>query len=153
MAMLILQIALGIVLAVIILAFLPQILALGAVVIVLGLGLILLGAAMLFFKDKPEILFLLIGFVIALGVGYGISESIHLKRPHLDMEDIYAALAIAAIWIGWAYFSIKEQDYSGIATVIVLGIIGLFSLVRWNRRAYAKWQATKQNATNKESSL
>lgn len=81
--MLILQIALGIVLAVIILAFLPQILALGAVVLVLGLGLLLLGAAILFFAEKPEILTVpliaLLSLGVVIGVLYGISLLVNRK--------------------------------------------------------------------------
>lgn len=149
--MLILQIALGIVLAVIILAFLPQILALGAGVIALGLGLLLLGAAILFFADNPETLIVLTGIVIVLGAGYGASETIQSKRPHLDLEGIAGALVVAALWLWMAFLAVKDQDYLGIAFVAACGIVGWFILVRWDRRAYAKWSAMNQNS-NKESS-
>lgn len=85
--MLILQIALGIVLAVIILAFLPQILALGAVVIVLGLGLLLLGAAIFFFAGKPEILIALLALGVVIGVLFGISLLINRKWIEMNQNS------------------------------------------------------------------
>ncbi|MBM3272969.1 hypothetical protein FJY94_06965 [Candidatus Kaiserbacteria bacterium] len=122
--MLILQIALGIVLAVIILAFLPQILALGVVVIALGIGLLLLGVAILFFADKPEILFVVL--LLLLVVWVVISNVTKNSDKNNDATNVVANTNSGTL-VGVKAEEQRKRDL--LSAVIVVGISVLPFLV------------------------
>jgi len=140
----IIEIALGIVLAVIILALLPTILALGAVVVVVALAAALIIGAGLFFWHNPDFLvglgILAGGLAILTGLGYLANR----KWPHLAVDSI-VGLRIAGVvgLVNYIVFSDFETyaDYPVSVGVVVLADVALlFYFSRWNRSQLSEWR-------------
>lgn len=141
----IIEIALGIVLAVIILAFLPAILGLGTVVVVVALAAALIIGVGLFLWHNPEFLVGLGVLAGVLAVFTGLGYLVNRKWPHLAVDSIAGLLLLVGVigLLNYAVFSDFETyaNYPVSVGMIVLADVALlFYFSRWNRSQISEWR-------------
>jgi hypothetical protein len=115
--MLIIQIALGIVLAVILLAFLPQILSISIWVALAAVGIGVIGAVIYFFTQEPIVFLLIVGVPIGALFVYKIYSAEAQKRFRLALSLLPIATIICGL-IALFFFSGEP-----LALVIVVVIV------------------------------
>jgi len=141
----IVEIALGIVLAVIILAFLPAIIGLGMMVVVGALvGALVVGAAV-FLWANPE--FAIVGATLVGGfvILFITASLLNRKWHHLDVDATMGCLFCVGI-LGLATYVILTdlKMYSSyplsIAVVLFADIVGAVVFFRWNKMQLVEWK-------------
>lgn len=166
--MLILQIALGIVLAVVILRFLPELISLALLLGVLALILGAIGLAIAALWQYPDALILigiLAGIAFLFGAGHLIIRRLHFlplsallevalatrRWQHLPLDEVAGMLFFVVLWAlgfgSWILGSMAQRDYAnsflGVGIAVISGtLFGLYA-ASWNRRRFAEWQKKK----------
>lgn len=141
--MLVIQVALGIVLAVLILSFLPEIIALGAVALVAGLMLLIAGVAAAYFWHKPDVLVAISIFGGGYAAIWSLARFIQSRRPHLDLTELQVHIFAVALWVGsFSVVMVSNSPYA-YAVFAAIGVAGSYYFVRWDRRARASWTQKK----------
>lgn len=116
--MLIVQIALGIVLAVVLIAFLPQIFSISIWLALAAISIGVIGAIIYFFTQEPIIVLLIIGIPIALFIVNKVLSTEARKRFKL----ILFLLPIAALLYGLlALFFHSQEPLPLIVLLIIIG--------------------------------
>jgi hypothetical protein len=146
---LVIQIALGIVLAVIILYFLPLILASGVAliagaIVLIGGWLLISGAI-----NNPESVVFVIIFGSFIGALFVVAKLVNMKMPHLEIGEIFFTEFIVLVW-GFGAIGIFSDlpNLAGnypLSLVVFLLLTGFLSMaaVRWHKKSLKKWQEEK----------
>lgn len=135
----IIEIALGIVLAVVILALLPYIIALGAVVVVSGLALAAIALVVWFLWDPALAIVLAVGAVL-----YGGAHLLNRKLPHLDIGALMVflffggLLAVASFEVIAGYEASLEEPVR-IVILALADLVLVLSVVSWNKKSLIEW--------------
>ncbi len=116
--MLIVQIALGIVLAVVLLAFLPQIFSISIWLALAAITIAVIGAIIYFFTQEPIVVLLLVGIPIGAFFVYKVLSTEARKRFRL----ILTLLPIIALLYGLLALFFYSQE--PLALIVLLVIIG-----------------------------
>ena len=116
--MLIVQIALGIVLAVVLLAFLPQIFSISIWLALAAITIAVIGAIIYFFTQEPIVVLLLVGITIGAFFVYKVLSTEARKRFRL----ILTLLPIIALLYGLLALFFYSQE--PLALIVILVIIG-----------------------------
>jgi hypothetical protein len=114
--MLIIQIALGIVLAVILLAFLPQILSISIWVALAAVGIGVIGAVIYFFTQEPIVFLLIVGVPIGALFAYKIYSAEAQQRFRLALS----LLPITTIICGLIVLFFFSGEPLALVVVIVI---------------------------------
>lgn len=136
----IIEIALGIVLGVIILALLPYIIGLAGIITVVALVLGLIGLAVwvLWETAGASIWAPLVSGIVALFV---VARLMNRKWQHLETAEIMFALFFA-VMLGLSTFAVltdHSSDPFSIATTLVVDVAVIAGFFVWNRRKLAEW--------------
>ena len=118
--MLIIQIALGVVLALILLAFLPQILSISIWVALVAVAIGVIGAIIYFFTQEPILFVLIVGAPIGALFVYKIYSTESQKRFRL----VLSLLPIAAIIYGLIALFFFSGEPLALVIVVVIGTCG-----------------------------
>ena len=116
--MLIVQIALGIVLAVVLLAFLPQIFSISIWLALAAITIAVIGAIIYYFTQEPIVVLLLVGITIGAFFVYKVLSTEARKRFPL----ILTLLPIIALLYGLLALFFYSQE--PLALIVILVIIG-----------------------------
>lgn len=116
--MLILQIALGIVLAVVLLAYLPQIFSISIWLALAAIGIGVIGSLIYFFSQEPIIVLLIVGIPMGAFIVYKILSTEARKRLRL----ILFLLPLAALLYGLlALFYYSQEPLPLIILIVIIG--------------------------------
>lgn len=139
----IIEIALGIVLAVVILALLPYIVMLTAVAVAGALALVAIGLAVWVLWDPA----IAIGLATLVGVAvvlYGVARLLNQKWRHLDIDGLMSFLFFGGLLVVASFVVLAEYEvYSQYPiSIIVVGLADLglvVSIINWNKERLIEW--------------
>jgi len=146
--MLIFEIALGIVLAVLILRFLPALLSFGFLAIIVG-GTLLSGAVIVSFAIDNQKDVMAIGVLLGFGIFIWLcAKFLQRKLPHLCISDLVASIVIflfLALWFAVAIGVEGNGKWILIFPIFLFGLgFGLFIYFK-NKKLLSEWKSKMAN--------
>lgn len=148
--LLIIQIALGIVLAWVLIKLLPYIIEIGMAGLALGFAaLVLVAIAAAFIHLSNAKSDELIGWASIAGFlafNWAVAFLVNHKWPHLETYALFGTLFLVSFWMVGAVTIISDfwnyyQSYPlSIVVLLIIGAVGWYYILRWNQKLLIEWR-------------